>query len=700
MLLSLVPVPGRADGRGLDRAEVSTSHGKLHRGSGPGHRRARRSCVDLTNVGWLTASWDETMPLFAGGDMEAHARDLEKIFDKAIQYQIPLFQRPYVWTEDKGWEELWEDIEGLLNKEIVKGKVHPHFMGAVVLEQLGNATGAVEVRQIIDGQQRFTTLQIVMTVCRDQALALDSEKYGDRFGDLVGNRANRIDKEDEAFKVWPTNSDRPAYRLIQACGSVAELEKQLKFQPILRSSNIVGAYGYFSKRLTKWFDSEIEGEDGLLVDQPDVATRLEALWTVMRGKLQLVVIDLHQQDEAQVIFETMNSLGEPLLPSDLIKNYLFRLAMAEDADVEKLYGQHWAFFDEKPWRIEVKQGRITRPLVDIFLNHYLALVTQDDVKSTHLFNAFKGYVQDEDKKENKLIGAASTAAEHMAMLARFGRIYRGWSDTSAHPRLATFLRRLDAVDTTTVFPFLLMAHDHLMPENPDEFDKVLTVVESFLVRRMVCQLTTKNYNKLFIDLIKGVAKSGVLTADSVGAWLARSKAESLKFPTNEDFGTAIAIYPIYKNLSQKKVRAILEALDASLQHKKSEAVPLPSGLTIEHVMPQEWEENWPMPDKVGTDPSTVKQWKDRREVVLQTLGNLTLITGSLNPSLSNGPWSEKRPELLKFSKLNLTQYFHDDAKAATWDEDAIIKRGIDLVGKMLDLWPDVKRASETQPEVA
>jgi hypothetical protein len=629
--------------------------------------------------------------------MEAHARDLEKIFDKAIQYQIPLFQRPYVWDTEKGWQDLWEDIEDLLNKEVSKGRAHPHFLGAVVLEQLGNATGAVEVRQIIDGQQRFTTLQIAMMVCRDHAQHLGNDKFTDRFGDLVGNRENRIDKADEAFKVWPTNSDRPAYRLVQTCGSVAELEKQLKAQPALRSSNIIGAYQYFSKQLSTWFNSEIEGDDGPLAQQPDATQRLEALWTVMRGKLQLVVIDLNQQDEAQVIFETMNSLGEPLLPSDLIKNFLFRIAIAEDADVEKLYAQHWAFFDEKPWRVEVKQGRITRPLIDIFLNHYLALVTQDDVKSTHLFNAFKGYVQDEDKKENKLIGSATTAEEHMAMLARFGRIYRSLGEATAHPRLATFLRRLDAIDTTTVFPFLLMAHDHLMPDNPVEFDKVLTVLESFLVRRMVCQLTTKNYNKLFIDLVKGIAKSGVLTAESVGAWLAKSKADSLKFPTNEDFGSAIAVWPIYKDLSQKKVRAILEAIDASLQHKKSEAIPLPGGLTIEHVMPQEWEENWPMPEKVGTDPEAVKLWKNRREAVLQTLGNLTLITGSLNPALSNAAWATKRPELLKFSKLNLTQYFHDDQLAGTWNEDMIIKRGIYLVGKMLDIWPDVERETEAEP---
>lgn len=632
--------------------------------------------------------------------MEANARDLEKIFDRAIQYQIPLFQRPYVWDVDKGWQELWEDIEDLLNKQMTRGKVHPHFMGAVVLEQLGTATGAVETRQIIDGQQRFTTLQIVMTVCRDHANRLQSEKYGERFGDLVRNRDNRIDQADEAYKLWPTNSDRAAYRLVHGCGSADELERQLKSAPTLRSSNIVGAYQYFWKRLAEWFAADVEGEDGAFATQPGVEDRLETVWAVVRGKLQLVVIDLDKQDEAQVIFETMNALGEPLLPADLIKNYLFRQAMAEGADVETLYNDHWAGFDDKTWRVQVKQGRITRPRIDIFLNHYLALLTQDDVKSTHLFSAFKSFAADDEKKENKLIGAPETAAQHMAMMARFGRIYRAFSESHQHHRLATFLRRLDAIDTTTVYPFLLMAHDALIPDNEPEFDNILVVIEAFLIRRMVCGLTTKNYNRLFIDLTKAVAKSGEISAAGVSAWLGRSKAESQRFPTNDDFRKAVLTRSIYDELAQYKVRALLEAVDGQLEHAKSEALPLPAGLTIEHVMPQSWTTHWHLPPEVQADPVQMQTARLRRYQLVDTLGNLTLITHSLNPSLSNGAWDAKRPELLKFSKLNLTRYFYEDAQAKTWDEDAILARGGFLADTMIRIWPDVIRASEVATETA
>ena len=632
--------------------------------------------------------------------MEANARDLEKIFDRAIQYQIPLFQRPYVWDEEKGWGDLWEDIEDLLDKHLIRGKVHPHFMGAVVLEQLGTATGAVETRQIIDGQQRFTTLQIVMAVCRDLANHHQNEKFGDRFGDLVSNRANRIDHKVEAYKLWPTNSDRTAYKLVHDSGSLAELEKHLRVTPTLRGSNIVGAYQYFWRQLVAWFNSKIEGDDGALDPQPDLSDRLEALWAVMRGKLHLVVIDLDKQDEAQVIFETMNALGEPLGAADLIKNFLFRLAASEDAEVEQLYEEHWAYFDEKPWRVEVQQGRIKRPLIDIFLNHYMALVTQDDVKSTHLFSAFKAYVAEEEKKENKLFSTPTTAAEHMAMLSRFGRIYRAFGESNNHPRLALFLRRLGDIETTTVYPFLLLAHAALMPDNPAEFDKILGLIESYLVRRMVCGMQTRNYNRFFIELTKGVAKSGNITAAKVESLLARSTAETQKFPTNEEFGRAVLARPVYDKLAQKRVRLLLEAVDGALQHSKSEALPLPDGLTIEHVMPQEWRDHWPVPEDVAKEPAKVPEWRERRNILVDTLGNLTLITGSLNPSLSNGPWSGKRPELLKFSKLNLTQYFHDDAEAKDWNEAAILKRSATLAGVMIKIWPDVTRVAEAEAEPA
>ncbi len=159
--------------------------------------------------------------------MEANTRKLEKIFDQTITYQVPLFQRPYVWTREKNWEPLWEDIQALLDKKLNGRKTHPHFLGAVVLEQVAHSTGSIESRQVIDGQQRFTTLQLFLMAARDHAKAHGNTKYIERFSDLVANSRNKIDHDNEVFKVWPTNSNREAFKAVHEAGSPAAVDMQI-----------------------------------------------------------------------------------------------------------------------------------------------------------------------------------------------------------------------------------------------------------------------------------------------------------------------------------------------------------------------------------------------------------------------------------------------------------------------------------------
>lgn len=628
--------------------------------------------------------------------MEANTRKLERIFDQTITYQVPLFQRPYVWTKNENWEPLWEDIQSLLDNHLRGENVHPHFLGAVVLEQLANPTGSIESRQVIDGQQRFTTLQLFLMAARDLASALSSTKYVERFMDLVANRRSKIDHDDEVFKVWPTNSNRAAFRLVHEAGSLENVESAVKCNPALNNgkNNIIDGYRFFYTQLSSWLNAELDDEeDAVLLLGKIIEDRFDSLWCVVKDCLQVVVIDLDKDDETQVIFETLNARGEDLLPADLIKNFLFRQADADGENVEKIYNDHWRRFETEWWRSEVKQGRLTRPRVDVFINYYLAMMTRDDVKSSHLFNAFKAFVGQSVSIEGSLLVVPKTAAEHIAQLSLYSEVFKTFYDPANHKRLATFLRRIEAVDTTTIFPFLLYAHAHLMPENMVEFDAILVLIESYLVRRMVCGLTGKNYNHFFIDLIRAIDKKGSLTADAITEYMAKSVADSTRYPDNEFFLNALKNQSLYGRLAQYKVRAVLEALDAFAHTSKSELQPLPSGLTIEHVMPQTWQSHWPLAEQDKVDPETgefnllrEQNANQRRNMMINTLGNLTLITGSLNPSLSNSPWTSKRPELLKFSKLNLTQYFHSH-EAETWCEEAIEKRTVYLCNQVIQIWP-------------
>lgn len=176
--------------------------------------------------------------------MDAKARDLNQIFDGTISFQIPLFQRPYVWNKERNWEPLWEDIQGLLDYEVQFGRHRKHFLGAVVLEQLKNVAGSIETHQVIDGQQRFTTLQLIMLAARDLAKGLDNEKYFDRFNDLVTNKASKVDYDHEKYKVWPTNRDREAFKALHESGAVEKapladltLEQLFSEEPIESNGN-------------------------------------------------------------------------------------------------------------------------------------------------------------------------------------------------------------------------------------------------------------------------------------------------------------------------------------------------------------------------------------------------------------------------------------------------------------------------------
>ena len=631
--------------------------------------------------------------------MDAFTKQLETLFDPNVLYQVPLFQRPYVWDEKENWEPLWEDIQSLLDKRLRTGKAHPHFLGAIVLEQVPHPAGSIETRLVIDGQQRFTTLQVFLMAARNLCAANGASKYAARFAGLVENDEDRIESEDEKYKLLPTNSDRAAFQLVHEATSDSALDLSLKAQPELRASNIIGAYRYFSRHLTDWVAGKLDDDsDAEVLNNKTVEDRIESLWQVVKNGLQLVVINLTSGDETQVIFETLNARGTELLPADLIKNYLFRKAArvegATEKDVEKLYAKHWERFDSKFWRETVQQGRILRPRIDLFINHYLSMMTRDEVKSTHLFNAYKSFVEDAEADPVASIPVPTTPAEHIAHLAKLGDVFLAFYDPKGHDALALFLRRLEAVDTATVYPFLLYAHAVLMPDNQEEFDKILGVLESFLMRRLITNYTPKNYNRLFVDLIKAVEKAGGVSAATVADHLSKGTGESTKFPTDAELLTAIFEQELYGRLAQKKVRAVLEALDAYSMSSKSEAVAMPAKLTIEHVMPQTWLTHWPLPDEAKVDPMTEQKAMVRRSVMLNTLGNLTLITGKFNSSLQNAAWANKRPELLKYSKMNLTRYFHGK-EADDWNEAAIRARTEHLFAQLLRIWPAAGKAANS-----
>ncbi len=619
--------------------------------------------------------------------MNAESMNLMKIFEPSIRYQVPLFQRPYVWNESDNWQPIWDDVSRLAERHLSEDEVPPHFLGAIVLDQLLSPTGSVETRQVIDGQQRLITLQLLMVALRDLACLHNEHRQLSRFAKLTANDKEQYDDPEEEFKVWPTNTDREDYRKTMHAGSPEALLAAYHAKPNQRRLGLLipDAYLYFSEAVSDWLFRESQ-DDELLDPLPgSLGARFEALWTIMRKNVLLVVIDLEAKDDAQVIFETLNARGTRLSPADLVKNYLFHKASLEQASVNELYTKYWRWFDESFWRKEIRHGRLKRPLIDFFLQHYLALKTRDDVNVELIFRTFKQFVRAPAAGGSPPESQTFSAEWHIRQLFEYGKVYETFHSTGAGERAKLFFERLRAIETTTVFPFLLEAFKQLeQPGKQSRLNELLVYLESFVTRRMICGLTAKNYNRLFLDLVNHAEKNGEVGSAAVREFLLKQKGDSVRWPNDAELSQAWLSNEIYNRLTQTKLRMVLTALDSALETSKSEGVQLTGKLTIEHLMPQRWMKNWPLVLTDENNEQETKERMERRNRLLHTMGNLTLLTEQLNPAVSDRAWQDKRPEILKYSKLNLNRYFQD---VEEWNEAKIEQRGNELFEIARRIWP-------------
>jgi hypothetical protein len=593
---------------------------------------------------------------------------LSRIFDTTERLEAPLFQRPYVWSQSRNWEPLWEAIETQAKKRMSGTPLRPHFLGTIVLEQLRTPPGRVHSRQIIDGQQRLTTLQIALAVARDIARQNGQLNHEQAFRKLTDNNVPLSISTDDTFKIWPTNADREDFRAVMTAGSLEEVRKLPHADPE-DEWLIPDAYQYFWKKYTEWL-----GASG----SPEFATRLDALHYTFEEGLQVVVINLDEKDDAQEIFETLNALGTPLLPADLVKNFLFHEAIEQKHETTTLYDKNWRVFDtdRNYWREEVRQGRLKRPRIDLFLYHYLTLMHGEVILDTQLFNSFKDFFSATN---------GHCAAKHMNLFRTYADAYRGFESYPKKSREELFFYRLQQFDISTLHPLMLeICKRYATPEDQTKRVQVMNDIESFLVRRMVCELTPKNYNRFFTDLISKAKNANDFSPSFFRSTLLAETAETSIWPSDDAFRDAWENLDFYKRLKQSKSRVILEAIEREMYNEKSGKVEFDRNLTIEHLLPQEPTlVDWPLTCDMS-DEYAVEQAKKSRRDCLHKIGNLTLLTQKLNSSVSNGPWPAKVDEILLHSPLNLNRPFN---RKTPWTENAIKERTQKLFEVATRVWP-------------
>ncbi|GFK94591.1 hypothetical protein NNJEOMEG_02438 [Fundidesulfovibrio magnetotacticus] len=598
--------------------------------------------------------------------MYADVSNIKELLGPARQLAAPLFQRPYVWTEDDQWKPLWDDIRQLaehkaLNPEDSAG----HFIGAIVLDQAKTSINRPDTRYIIDGQQRLVTVITVLAALRDTLSSHHLENQAKTIDSLIVN-PGAFAESDDNYKVLPTTKDRRALKYVVSARSYHNVHENWKSSVEDFSHSIINAYKFFYASIQAWTQ-----------DASQLPSKCTALMSVLSEKLKLVVINMENDDDPQVIFETLNTRGTPLLPSDLIKNFLFRLSANEEDEILSLYEKHWQQFDvdESFWREKSTQGRFERLRIDMFFHHYTTMLKEKDFLVGNLFSEYKGYVKTSGHSINKHFKSIRTFSNH------YKRFYRDHGTGLEQ----TFFERLHTLEITTALPLLLKVYDeHSDIDDRPELFKILTTIESYLVRRTVCQLTTQAYNNIFLGMLKRINKTGIFNSTTIKEYLLSMAGDSGRWPNDDEFHTSWTQQPLYKKISKGRLQMILRAINASMESTKTEKVKIKGKLTIEHFMPQKWEEHWPRPHHIVNDLIKRIEFDANRNRAIDTLGNLTLCTGQLNAAASNNGFADKKKLLLEHTVLRINNFIHPLEK---WDEAEITKRANDMFHHAKSLWP-------------
>ena len=309
-----------------------------------------------------------------------------------------------------------------------------------------------------------------------------------------------------------------------------------------------------------------------------------------------------------------------------------------------------------------------------------------------MFQEYKSFVQSRAPYQ--------TIEGELQDIVRYSPVYQELVEPEDDGYLSCFARRLDQWDLTTVYPvvFQIVASDEI---DVHEKKEALSDLISYITRRGICRKTAKNYNKLFLQLVRHLLKVGI-SRKAIQQFLIAQMGESGLWPSDEDFEAAWLSNPVYEMFPSYRVQFLLKEIENELRTELSEEVEIKSWLTIEHVMPQAWREHWPLQSgeqvtwsmeieakrRAFDDTDTVHGRINRRSELIHTMGNLTLLTNPLNSSVSNGPMDKKRTAILENSALALNRYFYH---VADWDEVAIINRGKKLFEIALKVWPHPKK---------
>lgn len=605
-------------------------------------------------------------------------------------FMVPIYQRRYQWTETE-LLPFWADVVAKADEVVEDRCQYQHYMGALIWIPSGN--GLTTRLHVVDGQQRLTTFSILLAALREICVLRELPELLPDIDACLFNSPSSSRDLTGRVKLVPTPADRDLIQDILASDRAGMRRKYPDYY--FNNGNLktgqtpraLANYVSLCKRIDEYARFGLADlsarEPG---DTPDgdadrdlCHRRLRAILEALVCHLKIVVISLGEGDDAQVIFETLNSKGRPLLAMDLVRNNIFHRAEAQGEEASHLYRRLWSNFEGSFWEQPAPRARPVRPRIDHFLSHALTAQTGKQTAIRELYSEYRGFVRPLGKPR------FANVEDELRTLTQYAPAYRALEgDLPERTPLAWIGTKLAAWESTIAYPIVFQTAVSDLEEA--EKTTIYKLLYAYIVRRAVCGLPNKSLGTTIARVAARFISQGP-SAGQLADVLLESTAPTFRFPDDDEFTRGLKENPLYNWFSGGRLPDLLWELELAIRRNRTEAIGRPDGLWVEHVMPQTWTDAWPGPDGLPVSRDVQDARLERRERLLHTIGNLTLTTESLNISLGNGPFVDK---LRKLDKESLFILNKELANHASWTETEIEARSHRLSQLACAIWPSAE----------
>lgn len=568
-----------------------------------------------------------------------------------VVFEIPIYQRNYVWKASQ-CKQLYDDVVSIIQR-----KTDNHFFGSIIYKPYNR--GSYIEYQIIDGQQRLTTMCILLLAMRnvvltDSKFSEDDKETAERYTNEYLNC-----RKIKRLKLKSIAKDSLAYQ------EIFEKKENKNFIPEVRTHNIVINYNL----IVEWIKQDLinnkytfEEFDNSLVNLNFVAIKLEST-----------------DANPQIIFDSMNSTGIGLKAGDNIRNFL--LMDIEDPELQKqLFNEQWCKIENNscPEHSLKEKGEMVTEFVWTWLKLKKKTGT---IKRDNTYKEFKDYVSENEYQTEEVLKRLAEYSEMYKILINGkGSNALNCGTDKDYQEIDRIISRLNFIKITTYYTFALaILFDCWKGKIAiNEVLSVFRLLESYLFRRVVLNQPTNAYNKFFPTLHELILNNlnDSKYSSVFESLMVNQKTNRLVFPSDNDFYDALLNRDLYIEMKKERLKYTLDRFNNYLTPKEYFDTLKDDSITIEHIMPQRLTREWK--DELGSD------YKEIHDALLHKLGNLTL-TG-YNIEYSNKTFNEKKICDNGFTTSNI-RLNSDIAKKIYWRKDEMEERGRQLADKALSIWP-------------